>query len=289
MQVASQQVTPGENFNIFYFVRNHTDGATYYIQAKIYALDTQELLGTHSLSQSPLNSRLYYKTVTAPGDQAGYGRDIVSIATVYTDSGYTTKSGDYEEQEQYFLVKPLPFVGGGGGISARDAREIFREELKTALDGLPKPEKLQVPDTPDMSFVDALFGALGALQRELNRVPKETTDTKPVLQRIEELQQAIGQRPKFERTDLTALAELAETTLQALRDLSGEMKAGNGQLVQSLEAALSQFKDEITSSVGDKVEETIHSQELTIPLTMNVKNPKKKEEAAAPDVRHLTG
>src|SRR4026208_1780199 len=109
MQIAPQQETPGENFTVVFFVRNHTDAATYSIQAKLYALDTQELLTTVPLSQSPINSRLFYATVNAPGDQAGYGRDIVSIATVYTDSGFSSKSSDYEEQEQYFLVKGPQF------------------------------------------------------------------------------------------------------------------------------------------------------------------------------------
>jgi hypothetical protein len=63
----------------------------------------------------------------APADSVGVGRNIVAVASLHTDSGYTTKSPDYEEQEQYFLIKAVPAVfGGGGGLDARTTREIVQ-------------------------------------------------------------------------------------------------------------------------------------------------------------------
>jgi hypothetical protein len=288
MQVAPQQVEPGQYFNVFFFVRNHTDAGTYYIQAKIYDIATDELLATHNLTQSAINSRLFQKSVLAPGDQAGYGRNIVSIATVYTDSGYSTKSADYEEQEQYFLVKPLPFVGGGGGISARDAREIFREELKTALGALPKPEKLQVPDAPDMSFVDALFGSLGAITREIGRIPKEGTNLTSLNTKLDNLAQALKDRPQFERTDLSSLAELMQNALTAVEALSEQLGAGHTQSLQALESTLKAAVEDLKTSIPSAVEEIVQSQEITLPVAMKVTRPKKEPQApAAPDLSHL--
>src|ERR1700761_2888409 len=123
MQGAQNQISPAENFDIFYFLRNHTDLTTYYVQAKIYDIRTGDVLATVNLAQSPNNTRLFTKTVAAPGDPTALGRNIVAIASVYIDSGYTTKSTDYEEQEQYFLVKTmLPVVGSGGGVDYRTVR-----------------------------------------------------------------------------------------------------------------------------------------------------------------------
>src|SRR5437773_720063 len=116
MQVAPNQISPGEAFDVFYFVRNHLDATTYYVRAKIYDVRTGELLDTQNLTQSSTNSRLFIKTVQAQPDPTGYGRNIVAIATVYTDSGYTTKSESYEEQEQYYLIKSIPLMLGGGGV-----------------------------------------------------------------------------------------------------------------------------------------------------------------------------
>src|SRR5215204_177038 len=105
MQIHPAQVTPGENFDLFYFLRNHTDSTTYYIRAVLYDVRTGEVLATQNLTQSPINSRLFTATLQSPPDPQSIGRNIVSIATVYTDSSYTTKSSDYEEQEQYFLIR----------------------------------------------------------------------------------------------------------------------------------------------------------------------------------------
>src|SRR4051794_12576146 len=117
MQVHPQQIAPGEQFTLSYFIRNHTDGATYYVRAVVYDLETGAVLSTLNLAQSPANARLFIKTAEAPTDPTGYGRNIYAIATVYTDSTYTTKSQDYEEQEQYFLVKNERIFAGGGGVA----------------------------------------------------------------------------------------------------------------------------------------------------------------------------
>jgi hypothetical protein len=107
MQIHPSQISPAENFDVFYFIRNHTDLTTYFVQGKVYDIRTGAVLQTANLTQSPNNSRLFAKTIQAPADSGSIGRNIVAIATVYTDSGYTTKSTDYEEQEQYFLVKAV--------------------------------------------------------------------------------------------------------------------------------------------------------------------------------------
>src|SRR5262245_51515555 len=129
MQVAPNQISPGEPFDIFYFVRNPLDSTTYYVRAKVYDVRTGELLDTIVLEQSPTNTRLFIKTVQAPPDPAGYGRNIVAIASVYLDSGFTQQSESYEEQEQYYLIKAvLPMMGGAvGGIDYRAMRELMEE------------------------------------------------------------------------------------------------------------------------------------------------------------------
>jgi hypothetical protein len=291
MQVHPAQISPSESFDIFYFVRNHTDATTYYVRGVVYDLRTGEVLATHNLSQSATNARLFIKTIEAPADPNGYGRNIVAVATVYTDSSYTTKSENYEEQEAYYLVKAAPvFMGGGGsGLSARDVREIFQEEFKTALGDLPKPDKLEVPDAPDMSFVQALFGTLGAIQREINRIPKDSFDDAALSKKIDSLKDMIDERPQFEATDLSSLATSLEQVLTQLQQGHSESKVGNAQILQSIESALQRFKTEFEASIGAKVEETIQSQEITLPLSMRLGGKPKETAPADPTegVRHL--
>ena len=290
MQVQPSQVSPGENFDVFYFIRNHTDSTTYYIQTKIYDVRTGEELAIVPLSQSATNSRLFIATTQAPPDPVGYGRNIVAIATVYTDSGYTTKSENYEEQEAYYLVKALlPMFGGGAGVDYRVVRDIIQEELDKAVAAL-KPKDIEFPDGPDMSFVERLFGAIDALQQEVDRIPKEAANLEPLKGQLSALSGQLSSRPQFERTDLTSLAELAQNALTELKAVGSDGKVGNAQLIQAFESALQKFKIEFEASIEAKIEETIQSQEITLPLQMTVRNSKNKQkEEADPTaaVRHL--
>ena len=193
MQVQPSFITPGEPFDLFYFLRNPVDASTYYIKAVIYDVRTGQQLTTIALTQSSVNAHLFVATLQAPPDPSATGRNIVAIASVYTDSGYTTKSDAYEEQESYFLVKSqLPFAGGGG-VDLRALREILAEEM----DKRPYPTP---PALPDMPF-DALFGAIGALQREMNRVPKEAADHSALLTAIDDVKQAVANLPPPEPVD----------------------------------------------------------------------------------------
>lgn len=285
MQVHPAQVSPGESFDIFYFLRNHTDAATYYVRARVYDIRTGAVLRTVALSQSAENSRLFIASTEAPPDPTGYGRNIVAIATVYTDSDYTTKSEAYEEQEQYFLVKAVPPVIGGGGISANTARDIFKEEFKAALESFPKPEPFHMPDQPDMSFVDALFGTLGALTREIGRIPKESPDLQPLGEKLDRAQETLSdlrERPSFERTDLSSIAEILQTVLTEFRAFAQDQRVANAQLIQTFEKALKTFGTDFEAAIGAKIEETIQSQEITLPLAMTVRNPKKQAPEGDP-------
>src|SRR5690349_17533597 len=125
MQVAPNQISPGEPFDVFYFLRNPLNGTTYYVRARIYDVRTGELLSTIALEQSPANAHLFIKTVQSPPDPGGYGRNIVAIAGVYLDAAFTQQSESYEEQEQYYLIKSVAPVLGGGGVDMRAMREMM--------------------------------------------------------------------------------------------------------------------------------------------------------------------
>src|SRR3977135_2815673 len=99
MQVAPNQISPGEPYDVFFFVRNPLDLTTYYVRAVVYDVRAGVVLDTITLDQSPTNSRLFIKTVQAPPDPVGIGRNIVAIASVYTDSGFTAHADRHEEPE----------------------------------------------------------------------------------------------------------------------------------------------------------------------------------------------
>lgn len=291
MQVSPSQISPGEPFDIFYFIRNWTDNATYYVRAVVYDVRTGAVLSTTNLDQSSTNARLFIKTMQSPPDPVGTGRNVVAIASVYTDSSYTTKSDAYEEQEQYYLIKSvLPFLGGGGSVDYRVIREMLQEVVAKGLDGLPKPQELNVPDAPDMSFVDALFGTLGALQKDVNRIPKKGADFTNLTTKLEALDTLLKSRPAFEKTDLSPLSRSLDdlsTKVDALREA---ISASEQRLTDEIDTHFQEIVPQLVSEIGAKVEETIHSQELELPMTVKVKNPRPSAKADQPspiDVSHL--
>lgn len=279
MQVAPNQISPGEPFDVFYFLRNPFDSTTYFVRAKVYDVRTGELLSTIALDQSPTNSRLFIKTVQAPPDPSGYGRNIVAIASVYTDSGFTTQSESYEEQEQYYLIKTAPLMLGGGGIDMRAIREMVEEIVEKGIQKIPVPAK--APELPS----EALFGAIGALQREINRVPKEI-DLSAVSQSLSAIQEAISAIPQPEKPDLSAIEQAINHTLFEVAQLRPFMQQVGAAISATLERLIKEQGTTLVAEVEGGLKDLMGRQELTIPLNSLLKD--KSQPTPSPvDVSYL--
>ena len=63
MQLYPSLISPGDNFDFFYFLHNPTDNTTYYVQSGIYDVRTGAVLCTVQLSQSPNNAHLFSATL----------------------------------------------------------------------------------------------------------------------------------------------------------------------------------------------------------------------------------
>lgn len=281
MQVAPNQISPGEPFDVFYFIRNHTDASTYYVRAKIYDVRTGELLSTIALEQSATNLRLFIKTIQAPPDPVGYGRNIVAVAGVYTDSGFTTLSDIYEEQEQYYLIKAVMPVLGGGGIDYRVLREMLEEVVDARLAKLPPPK-----DLPEMPFT-SLFGSIGVLHRELGRVPKEVFDATELRAQLERVQESIRAIPEPEKVDLApvleAINELPGQIEQAVADAKEDIRQVGKEVAKEIRTSLMAFEGEIVGRADKGLQDLFGRQSLNIPFS--ALTPKKEPETA--DVSHI--
>jgi hypothetical protein len=279
MQVAPNQISPGEPFDIFYFVRNPLDSTAYFVRAKVYDVRTGELLSTIALDQSPTNSRLFIKTTQAPPDPSGYGRNIVAIASVYLDSGFTEQSDSYEEQEQYYLIKSVaPMLGGGGGVDMRAMREMVEDVVGKKLDGMEKPK------APEPVPYDALFGAIGALQREVNRVPKEI-DLSGVSERLDALQATISAIPQPEKLDLSPIVDAVNSALFEIEQLKPFMQQVGVAITAAQERLMKEQGASLLGEVEAGLKDLMGRQELTVPFSSLMKE---KQPTPSPiDVGHL--
>lgn len=289
MQVHPGQISPAENYDIFYFIRNHTDSATYFVRGVVYDVRTGAVLQTVNLTQSANNARLFAKTVQAPADSSGNGRNIVAIATVYTDSGYTTKSTDYEEQEQYFLVKAvLPMVGSGGGVDYRTIREMVDEALKPILDKLEAPE----PSEPDASPTDptapfqSIYGAIGALTREIGRIPKEQIDLSGISEQLTRLHSLVETIPEPEAVDLQPVLAALEELRSLLTDLQADVGSIQSNQTAIIDGAVSKAVSAAAKTLKEELTTVIEGQEFTFPVQRTVKKPEQSTPSPI-DVSHL--
>lgn len=287
MQVLPSQITPGEYFDVFYFFRDPSDASTHYVQAKLYDLRTGALLSTFALEQASDNSRLFIKKTQAPNDAPGYGRNIVAIATVYADSDYAAQDLNYAEQEQYFLIKTASpmVIGGGGGPDTRDLLDALEKMLDTRFAALPKEK----PE-PVLPF-DALFGSIGALAREINRIPKDTYDDQQLMAAVKDLRatmDVLPQPPEHEE-DFAGLADqiaALETQIKTLEDTVSHQLAVHPEQMKTLySSALVEFSNAIRPTVEKLLSEFLDKQQLTIPISDIMRG--NKSTPTPIDVSHL--
>lgn len=286
MQVHPQQISPGEQFSIFYFLRNHTDGATYYVRAVVYDVSDGTVLATLDLTQSPTNSRLFIKTAEAPSDPTGYGRNIVAIASVYTDSSYTTKSENYEEQEQYFLVRNQPMFGLGGGTIDIDYERI-REILAKEAD---KAAKAHKPSAPQQIPLESLFGTLGKLQQSINAIPTQGFDPSNLNKQLTAIMQSIRDLPpptEFQETDLSSLEEAIFQVAAQLRTLEDTIRDGNRASVAAIRDEMVQITPQIITVMNEAIQSYMAGQQVTIPLDKLFAQTTKPKEASYDEIKHL--
>lgn len=113
------QIEPQNTIPLIYQITDPSDSTIYYIRAVVYDSLTREVLSTQNLVSR--GSGLWTSTALAPADSTGLGRHIHVIIKVYTDSGYTTLSDNYNQQIDKYLVKTSNrFGGGSGGGSGQD-------------------------------------------------------------------------------------------------------------------------------------------------------------------------
>lgn len=221
--MSPNQIIPQQPYTLGYYITDHTDNNTYYVRAVVYDAATGEVLDTQNLTRQTTNTHLYSKVAQAPGDPSNRGRRIIVVATAYEDSGYTTKSGLYQEQsENYIIAKGASTQGGGGwGIDYRVVREIFIEELAK----LPKFKKT------DLSKIDfgPVIEAIGSIDIPeptdlaplIEKIPK-ATDLKPVMKMMGEVQQVLAE--KIDAIDIPEEVDLSPV-MEALAKVEGTVEA----------------------------------------------------------------
>jgi len=238
------QIQPGKQFTIARQLGDPADTNTYYVRAYIRKASDDSSLATVDLTNK--GDQRFRGVFDVP-----YFVDPVYITVttkVFTDSGYTTESQDYQRVENLYLVQSRVTNMGGGG----DVRIDYKKLAQTVKDLLPEPKET------DLSFIKAEFKNLPDIVKKIvmeniqsikipeykpqkiEFPPQIITDLSPVLSAISKLEQSIS---RLENADL-------EPIISYLHDLEKVIKESKD---------IEEFKKsilDISKSVSDFITET---------------------------------
>lgn len=267
---------PQQDFPIVRQIANHTDATVYYIEAVVRDADGVLLDRVQLVSQG---EQRYQKRYRVPVDRTGAGSYISIITSVYTDAGYTTKSSNYgDEENTYLIFDRLTNRGGGGGsinLEQGDIRRIIREELdkqKEAEDAEEEddveeelPEPIEIPRYD--SELRSINSMLQKLAAAVQQIPTDKVDTFPILEGIQNLANAIDDKEVTPETELEpVLNSMDELKIVFEKEMSEEKKKTD------------KFHQDIKKLIVEELAKVEFTQEM--PVTLKRNKPEQTEEPA---------
>lgn len=218
---------PQVAFPIVRQISNHLDSDTYYVRAIVrnasgVTIDSVNLTGQ--------GGQRFQTSWQVPVDSSGQGAYISIVTSVYTDSGYTTKSPNYGDEETTYLIfdRVMPAMRGGGGskIDYSNIRKIVQEEIDKA-----KPEEIEIPE-----------------QKEYQPNFDEVIET--INEKVESIKRTI-EANKPEKVDLEPISGVViDTVSQAVDLLSQQMeKVLNDSEFSSMLSKLEEVRDSVVQDI----------------------------------------
>ena len=223
------QLFPSQNFTI---VRQlsvaPSESGTYYVRAIVRNAQSDVVVSTLNLLVK--TGYRYTGTFLLPPDPLGLGYFVSIVTSVYTDSGYTTKSEVWSDEENTYLVAELKNNRGAfGGATSDEIRRIIRSELSA----IEKPEsfdysKIPKPKEYPMRW-DEIMSRLGELSNELKPKAPEKINLSPITSKIDDVLSAIESKPVTEPTDLQPILDKLATLETKTEDKAEEQKTDRVQ------------------------------------------------------------
>ena len=191
-------------------IANHLDSETYYVRAVVR---NAQGVTIDTVALTSQGDQRYQTSWQVPADPSGQGAYISIITSVYTDSGYTTKSPNYGDEENTYLIfdRVMPAMrGGGAGADSRTIRRIVEEVIDAKIPK-PEPEEPEVEEPAEPMRWDEVLSGIEGLKTALKPEKPEKVDFKPLFKAIESLRSDVKEKEVTPVTDLSPiLAKLSE-------------------------------------------------------------------------------
>ena len=247
---------PREYFPISRLLPDPSDSNTYYLQAIVRNATSGATIDTVNLITQ--GSRLYAAAWQTPADPSGRGLFITITTSVYTDSGYTTKSEVYGEESDTFVVfdrfNSLQLLATQISAIVGSENEIDYKRIKKMIDVLydkisdrltkieskegPKPVNLK----PVLESLDVLRSAIKAIDIP---PPADPVDVGPLMESlsagVSDLKAAISDIKIPDPADPVDLAPVVDR-LDAVEKTRSEEMQKVASLVEELRPTIDVIK-----------------------------------------------
>ena len=211
------QLHPRESFVITRQLANHTDSANYYVRAVVRNAKTDALLDTVDLTDK--GSYRFSKSWLVPADVSGQGLWISILVSVYTDSGYTTKSPNHGDEMETYLVQDRfnPNLGGFGGGSDIDYKRI-KKIIDESLGTIEKPEGVELGGiTSDVkSSIRAIKEAEMTLSKKIDTIKMPKCEHKEIMRAVESIE--MPEMPEIPEFDYPLILNAMQEHISGLSD-----------------------------------------------------------------------
>lgn len=278
---------PGNHFTVVRQISNHIDTATYYVRAVIRNAYTDAIIATLDLDDK--GSQRFTKNWLVPADPSGQGFYVSIVTSVYTDSGYTTKSENYGDDENTYLVQDRITVGrvGGnsGGIDAFDVRRIMKEELQSIREKMmekEEPEEEPESEEKDESTnkLDTILTTLLDIKGELVSFKETSPDYSPIVAKIDSVGElivtAINDKEVTEKTDI-------DPVLEEIRLVKEDVNSGLERVLDVTDEFTKSSPESIKKMVKDSVNESLGKAQFNLNMPFKIEaNPGKEEKKEKP-------
>lgn len=225
------QLSPREYFTIVRQIENHLDSGTYYVRATVRNARTDALIERVTLTDQ--GSLRFSTPWQVPADTSGLGFYIAILTEVFTDAAFTTKSPDYGDKMDIYLVDVRSKVSNGGGSVDVNYDKI--EKIITQAFSLHKKEMME-----HMTY----------MKKMLEGMEFPETNMQPVMEHFEKLAKMV-QGIEIPPTDLSSVISEIKDTHKSILELSG--RDGVSPIIEAIDAS----RESITENVGQIEEKLI--------------------------------
>ena len=214
----------GKKFTIVRQLADPSDTNTYYVRGVITNSLTGSTIATVDLTDNGDQRFTYLWGIPYSPDET----QIDIKTTVYTDSGYTTKSNRYAiESQSHIIRKTLNNMGGGAGgysIDYKKIREIISKELTDK----------EIPDYKDkiQSLEDKLLLGLEVNRRAIDSIDIPTYDEKMLIEAIKNIRGYI-ESIEIPETDYKPIMSELEGLKQGIKESTKKLNDKSEELVKS--------------------------------------------------------